>query len=258
MIRYQPECQPLNECRQQSRVLIVGCDDAVHASLLEYLEDRQFDVSVEASDAQAVRRITTDNPDAVVLRVSTNGLDGNSICRSIRPHYAGVILVVADQDDEVDEVLSFEFGADDFLTLPVKRRVLVARLDRHLRRSRAIVNQSAKGGVVRVGSLTLFPSQLLAELDEQPLELTTSEFELLLLLAENAGRTIDRDQISHRLHGVPYDGRDRSLDLRVSRLRKKLGDDARTPQRIKSVRGVGYMLACKHRSDAVGRSAVAE
>lgn len=125
---------------------------------------------------------------------------------------------------------------------PVRPRALLARLRTHLRRVTP-TDQEARGKPIRAGSLLVDGSRRSAELDGVVLDLTTAEFDLLQLLTENAGRTLSRNDIYQRIHGMKFDGIDRSIDLRISRLRKKLGDDPAKPQRIKSVRGVGYILA---------------
>jgi DNA-binding response OmpR family regulator len=120
--------------------------------------------------------------------------------------------------------------------------VLLARLRAHLRKAPRGDAEPAESRL-EIGGLVVDAARRAAELDSQPVELTTAEFDLLWLLAENAGQVLSRNDMYQRLHGMKHDGLDRSIDLRVSRLRKKLGDDPNQPQRIKSVRGVGYILA---------------
>ena len=141
--------------------------------------------------------------------------------------------------DEIDEVVGLEVGADDFLTKPVRSRALLARLQARLRRA----PPQTRTSTVRVGSLTVDPGRRSVELDSVTVDVSTAEFDLLYLLARNAGEPLSRNYIHQEVFGVECGGISRSIDLRVSRLRKKLGDDATRPQRIKSVRGIGYMLA---------------
>ena len=144
--------------------------------------------------------------------------------------------------DEVDEVVGLEVGADDYMTKPVRPRVLLARLRAQLRRD-TVADRDAAKGPLRAGSIMVDAKNRSAEIAGERLDLTTAEFDLLLLLAEHAGEALSRNEIYQQIHGLPFDGLDRSIDLRISRLRKKLGDDPANPRRIKSVRGVGYLLS---------------
>lgn len=152
------------------------------------------------------------------------------------------IVMLTARGEEIDEVLGLEVGADDYLAKPVRPRALLARLRTHLRRS-TLRETAEPSQPIQVGSLVVDASRMSAEIDGVELDLTTAEFELLQFLAENAGRTVSRNDIYQHIHGMRFDGLDRSIDLRISRLRKKVGDDPSKPKRIKSVRGVGYILA---------------
>jgi DNA-binding response OmpR family regulator len=180
--------------------------------------------------------------DVVVLDIGLPGMDGISICRSVRADFDGPILMLTARGDEIDEVVALEVGADDYMSKPVRPRALLARLRVHLRRAEASA-PSASTTRIEVSGLCVDSSNRNVHVDELPIDLTTAEFDLLWLLARNAGSVISRDDLYQELHGLRYDGLDRSIDLRVSRLRKKLGDDPIHPRRIKSVRGVGYLLA---------------
>ena len=224
------------------KILIVEDDQSLAGLIADYLKTNGFEVSVEGRGDVAARRIAAESPDAVVLDINLPGLDGLTICREVRPDFDGIILVLTARGDEVDEVVSLELGADDYMAKPVRPRALLARLQMHLRRSESVPQSATSPGPIQVGSLVVDESRRCAALDDTELPLTTAEFDLLLLLAQNAGAIVSRNELCERLHGLKYDGQDRSIDLRVSRLRKKLGDDPANPQRIKSVRGVGYML----------------
>jgi len=237
-----------------ARVLIVE-DDARLADLVrEYLADNGFDVLVEPRGDAAVDRILGEVPDLVVLDLMLPGLDGLEVCRRVRPQFSGGILMLTARGDEIDEVVGLEVGADDYLPKPVRPRLLLAHLSALLRRVRGAAadddaawtsNEApAEGeGPLKVGPLTVDARARSATMRGVPLDLTTAEFDLLLLLAKNAGEVLTRDTIYNELRGIEYDGLDRSVDLRVTRLRRKLGDDAKNPQLLKSVRGVGYLLA---------------
>ena len=206
----------------------------------DFLSPHGFDVSIEGRGDVAVARITDENPDVVLLDVNLPGLDGFSICRSVRSRYRGAIIMLTARGEEVDEVLGLEAGADDYLAKPVRPRALLARLQTHLRR--ATPAEQASQPIV-VGSLVVDAGRRSVEIDGLAVGLTTAEFDLLSLLARHAGQTLSRNDIYQEIHQMKYDGLDRSIDLRISRLRKRLGDDPAKPRRIKSVRGVGYMLA---------------
>ena len=224
------------------RILLVE-DDADLASMVsDFLTLYGFDVAVEGRGDDAVARIRDESPDVVILDINLPGLDGLSVCRRVRPDYHGTILILTARGDEVDEVISLEVGADDYMAKPVRPRALLARLQVHLRRSSG-PTPSVPVGPIESGSLRIEPARRSVELEGTPLQLTTAEFDLLLLLAENVGQSLSRNEIYQRIHCMNYDGLDRSIDLRISRLRKKLGDDPANPERIKSVRGVGYMLS---------------
>ena len=232
----------MNQESQHYRVLLVEDDAALASMVADFLSPHGVEVSIEGRGDTAVDRITKENPDAVLLDVNLPGLDGFSVCKAVRLGYRGPIIMLTARGEEIDEVLGLESGADDYMAKPVRPRALLARLRTHLRRVTP-TEQEAQRTPIQVGSLLVDASRRYAELDGVALDVSTAEFDLLHLLAENVGRTLSRNDIYQHIHGTKYDGMDRSIDLRISRLRKKLGDDPAKPQRIKSVRGVGYMLA---------------
>lgn len=222
------------------RVLVVEDDAPLASMVADFLAPHGFDVSIESRGDGSVTRIQNDNPDAVVLDVMLPGLDVFSICKAVRAHYRGPIIMLTARGEEIDEVVGLEAGADDYMAKPVRPRALLARLQMHLRRA---TPEDQVSPPITVGSLVVDAKRRVVELDGTAVDLTTAEFELLHLLARHAGQTISRNDMCLQIHGLKYDGIDRSIDLRISRLRKKLGDDPARPQRIKSVRGVGYMLS---------------
>ena len=225
---------------QKHRVLLVEDDAPLAGMVADFLNGNEFDVSIEGRGDAAASRILEEKPEVVVLDVNLPGMNGFDVCQRVRDDFGGVILMLTARGEEVDEVVGLEAGADDYMAKPVRPRVLLARLRTHLRR---VTPQEATGQPITVGALVVDPSRRTVTIDGQGVELTTAEFDLLKLLAENVGRTLSRNDIYQHIHGTRYDGLDRSIDLRISRLRKKIGDDPSRPQRIKSVRGVGYMLA---------------
>lgn len=222
------------------KILLVEDDVELARMVSEFLTANQFDVSTEGRGDTAAQRILAEQPEAVILDVNLPGLDGFSVCKSIREQYRGAIIMLTARGEEVDEVLGLEAGADDYMAKPVRPRVLLARIKTHLRRVSPV---DATSQPIVVGSMIVDASSRSVRIDDVSVDVTTAEFDLLRLLAEHAGKTLSRNEIYQAIHGMPYDGMDRSIDLRISRLRKKIGDDPARPQRIKSVRGVGYMLA---------------
>jgi len=230
-----------------ARVLLVEDDAKLAALVREFLESSGFDVDVEHRGDRAPGRILDDQPDLVILDLMLPGLDGLAICRQVRPRFDGAILMLTARGEETDEIVGLELGADDYLAKPVRPRRLLARVNTLLRRvDRTAGPRSAVGdSAVRrltVGRLVVDAGNRQATMDDEVVALTTAEFDLLWLLASHAGEVLSRDHIYRELRGMEYDGLDRSMDLRVARLRKKLRDDGKQPRLIKSVRGAGYLL----------------
>lgn len=222
-------------------------DDAQLAQIVsEFLAPHGFRVSIEGSGDRAVERIILDNPEVVLLDINLPGTDGISICREARSQYDGPIIMISARGEEIDEVIGLEVGADDYLSKPIRPRALLARLRMHLRRHtehHRIDREPQSTEPIRVGDLVVDESSRKVTAAGSRLDLTTAEFDLLTLLAKNAGKVLERGDIYEQIHGIKHDGVDRSIDLRISRLRKKLGDSPASPERIKSVRGVGYILS---------------
>lgn len=227
---------------QSSHILLVEDDVSLAAMVRDFLANEGFEVAVEGRGDDAVSRIISEAPDAVILDINLPGRDGLSVCRAVRDQYAGVILILTARGEEVDEIVGLEIGADDYMAKPVKPRVLLARLRAHLRKAPQTTDDSPNDQLT-VGTIVINRGRRTCQLSGRSIDLTTAEFDLLWLLAENAGIVLSRAKISQSLLGLPYDGLDRSIDLRVSRLRKRINDDSNNPERIKSVRGVGYILA---------------
>jgi two-component system OmpR family response regulator/two-component system response regulator RstA len=222
-------------------VLLVEDDLELAEVVRDYLTENGFSVSVETRGDTATQRIISETPDLVVLDVNLPGMDGFAVCRMVRDLYPGAIVMLTARNEEVDEVLGLEFGADDYLTKPVRPRVLLARLRTHLRKSPSVNSETQD--VIKLGGLEIFPSRRHAELRGSPVDLSTAEFDLLVFLAERAGKIVSRVELYQALQGETYDAQDRSIDLRISRLRRKLGDTQSNPTRIKSIRGAGYLLS---------------
>ena len=225
----------------REHVLIIEDDERLATLTRDYLEANGFRVTLEADGTLGVERIVTLQPDLVILDLMLPGEDGLSICRRARPDYAGPILMLTARTDDMDQVLGLEMGADDYVAKPVQPRVLLARMRALLRRSES--SEAAGGGMrLTFGNLEIDSATREAWLYGERIELTSAEFDLLWLLASNAGRVLSREEIFSQLRGIKYDGQDRSIDVRVSRIRPKIGDDPNHPHRIKTVRSKGYLF----------------
>ena len=229
-----------------SRIMIVEDEERLATLTREYLESNGFDVSVEGDGNRAVDRILNEKPDLVILDVMLPGEDGLGVCRRVRPDYSGPILMLTARTDDMDQVVGLEMGADDYISKPVRPRVLLARIQALLRRSSnsdsSLILEDSDESRLQFGTLVVDNAMREAWLAGDSIDLTSAEFDLLWLLASNAGRVLTREEIFTALRGIEYDGQDRSIDVRVSRIRPKVGDDPMHPRRIKTVRSKGYLF----------------
>lgn len=234
------------DTQETSRILIVEDDERLAMLTQEYLESNGFDVDIEGDGNRAVDRILNEKPDLVILDVMLPGEDGLGVCRRVRPEYSGPILMLTARTDDMDQVVGLEMGADDYVSKPVRPRVLLARVRALLRRVSApdeVVTLEESGDTrLQFGNLIVDNAMREAWLGDEGIDLTSAEFDLLWLLASNAGRVLTREEIFTALRGIEYDGQDRSIDVRVSRIRPKVGDDPMHPRRIKTVRSKGYLF----------------
>lgn len=227
------------------RVLIVEDDERLASLTQEYLSANGLAVSIVGDGTTAIQRIRDENPDLVVLDLMLPGADGLAVCREVRGTYRNPILMLTARTDDMDQVLGLEMGADDYVAKPVKPRVLLARIRALLRRADNEPEAAASGESARrleFGDLVIDDASRAVLLAGEPVELTSAEYDLLWLLASNAGKILSREEIFERLRGIPYDGQDRSIDVRISRIRPKIGDDPDNPRRIKTVRSKGYLF----------------
>ena len=222
-------------------ILLVEDDKRLADLTAEYFRQNGLSVVVESRGDKALSRFAAEKPRVVLLDLMLPGLDGLTICRELRDLFDGPILIFTARDSDIDQVIGLEAGADDYVAKPVDPMVLLARTRALLRRVESGDKPTAGGDIV-LGQLRVSQSSQEVWLDEDKVQLTTHEFELLLLLARHAGTVLSRDDIFHNLRGIEYDGLDRSIDGRISKLRKKLNDCAEEPARIKTVWGKGYLL----------------
>ncbi|MEX5560290.1 response regulator [Pseudomonas rhodesiae] len=224
-------------------ILIVEDDERLAELTRDYLQSNGLRVAVEGNGALAAERIIREQPDLVILDLMLPGEDGLSICRKVREHYDGVILMLTARTDDMDQVLGLDLGADDYVCKPVRPRLLLARIQALLRRSEPAQAQAlALERRLQFGPLVVDSALREAWLHDAGIELTSAEFDLLWLLVANAGRILSREEIFIALRGVGYDGQDRSIDVRISRIRPKIGDDPIHPRLIKTIRSKGYLF----------------
>ncbi|MEH6445204.1 MAG: response regulator [Oceanospirillaceae bacterium] len=228
------------------KILLIEDDNRLSVLIQEYLQKQTMQVSIEHRGDRACNRIISESPDLVILDLMLPGMDGLEVCKAVRPQYAGPIMMLTARDEDIDQVVGLEIGADDYITKPVQPRVLLARIRALMRRfsnpTSAQPEQPIENSQFSYGHFTINASAREAKLGSEVLDLTTNDFDLLWLLASNPGVVFTRDAILESLRGIDYDGIDRSVDIRVSRLRKKIGDDTSHPLRIKTIRGKGYLF----------------
>jgi len=221
----------------RSRVLLIDDDEALGVLLTEYLAQSGFAVKAVVHPDEGLRALKTEPPDIVILDVMLPGMDGFAVCRKVRESSRVPIVMLTARGSVMDRIVGLELGADDYLPKPFEPRELVARLQAVLRRGAPEEEAPAN---VRVGALEVSWETRAARLYGRTLELTGAEFELLGLFVRSRGRVLTRDRIMEATRGLDWEAYDRSIDVLVSRLRQKLGDDPRHPTLIKTVRGLGY------------------
>ncbi len=231
-----------------NKIVFVEDDPEVGSLIAAYLGKHDIDVIVETRGDRAEAVILEVNPDLVLLDIMLPGKDGMTLCRDLRPQWEGPIVLLTSLDSDMNHILSLEMGANDYILKTTPPAVLLARLRLHLRQR--IANQSQTEApaltphkAIRFGTLTIDPLNRQALLEDEEVVLSTADFDLLWELATHAGQIMDRDALLKNLRGVTYDGMDRSVDVAISRLRKKLKDNATEPYRIKTVRNKGYLFA---------------
>ena len=221
------------------RVMLVEDDVRLAELVSEYLSSYEFAVDLVTRGDVALERFKELSPDVVILDLMLPGLDGMVVCRQIREHSDVPILILTAREDSYDEVSGLEQGADDFVNKPVQPRVLLARLRALMRRAQAKSGVDAR--ILQFGALRIVTSDRSVVWRGQPCILSNTEYKLLLVLAEAAGRVLSRDALLKKMRGIEFDGLDRSIDNCISKLRRKF-DDADS-EKIKTVWGEGYLFS---------------
>ena len=224
-----------------NRILVVDDEPAIRDAVGYALRTEGFDVHVVADGEEAVDAALDSPYDVVVLDLMLPRMSGTEVCRRVRAESAVPIIMLTARGAELDRVLGLEVGADDYVTKPFSMAELIGRIRAILRRRE--LDQTSGGGRLRVGTLELDPRRHQVSLDGEPKRLTPSEFKLLLLLAEQPERVFSRREIMQHLWDSEFVGDQRACDIHISNLRQKLEEDPANPERIVTVRGVGYKLA---------------
>lgn len=220
-------------------ILLVEDDQRLANLTQMFLGKRGYTVQIEDNGSRAVKRILKEQPDLVILDLMLPGEDGLSVCRRVRSAYKGPILIFTAQTDDSNQIIGLEIGADDYVMKPIQPDVLLARVRALLRRTETI-EEKTQPATIEVANIKVDYTKREVLVDEQLIEMTSSEFDLLWLLMLRAGDVLSRDDILANMRGIEYDGLDRSIDVRISKIRKKIGDDMQQPIRIKTIRGKGY------------------
>jgi len=223
------------------KILLVEDDRQLSNLVTDFLESEGYHVKQEFRGDTVAKRVELFSPDLIILDIMLPGKDGFTVCRELRPNYNGPVLMLTAKGTDFDQVLGLEIGADDYVIKPVEPRVLLARVNALLRRGK-LPQDGNEVAEVSYGELYVNRSSRQVTLHSKNVDLTSQEFDLLWLLASRAGEVQNRDYIYKAVVGREYDGLDRSVDVRISRLRKKLSDSNETPFRIKTIWGQGYLF----------------
>ncbi len=230
--------------REGLRVLVIDDDEDLCELTADYLAPLGFRVEAAHTGEHGAERALNESWHAVILDVMLPDVDGFEVLRRIRAKSKVPVLMLTGRGEEVDRVVGLELGADDYLPKTFSSRELLARLRAAMRRAGWVEESPVQPPMREViaGPLRICSDTHTATLDDKALTLTRIEFDLLLTLAKGKGRVKSRDQIFDELHGGECEAFDRAIDMHISSLRKKLGDDPKEPRFIRTVRGVGYML----------------
>jgi len=232
-----------------SRLLLIDDDARLSAMVGDYLRSAGFDVTTAGSLGAGRERLAAENFDALVLDLMLPDGDGLDLCRELRanPRTRSLpLLMLTARGEPLDRIVGLELGADDYLGKPFEPRELLARVKALLRRA---APQPAGDEVLRFGRLEIDLGARMARLAGQACDLTSHQFDLLVVLAQSPGRVLSRDQIMDSLKGHPLEAFDRSIDVHISRIRAVIEDDPKAPRRVLTVRGAGYVFAKKQDAD---------
>jgi DNA-binding response OmpR family regulator len=232
-----------------ARILMIDDDARLSAMVGDYLQAAGYKVDVAGSLAKGRERLAAEPWDALVLDLMLPDGDGLDLCRELRasPRTRQLpLLMLTARGEPMDRIVGLELGADDYLPKPFEPRELLARVKALLRRAAPAASADE---VLRFGRLEVDLGERVARLDGKPCDLTSHQFDLLVVLAQSPGRVLSRDQIMDMLKGHPLEAFDRSIDVHISRIRALIEDDPKAPRRVLTVRGAGYVFAKKQDAD---------
>jgi two-component system, OmpR family, phosphate regulon response regulator OmpR len=233
-----------------TRLLLIDDDARLATMVGDYLRAAGFEVDTAPSLAQGRDALAQGDPfDALILDLMLPDGDGLDLCRELRAQARTrtlPLLMLTARGEPMDRILGLELGADDYLPKPFEPRELLARVKALLRRAAPVAGDDE---VLRFGRLEVDLGARVARLGGEPCDLTSHQFDLLVVLARNPGRVLSRDQIMDQLKGHPLEAFDRSIDVHISRIRAVIEDDAKAPRRVLTVRGAGYVFARKQDQD---------
>jgi two-component system, OmpR family, response regulator len=222
------------------KILFVEDDEHLARLTSRYLEGSGFLVQQVSSGPEAIAQTIDRQFDVLLLDLMLPGRDGMEVCRELRTRTDIPIIMVTARKDEVDRILGLDAGADDYVTKPFSSRELVSRIRAVVRRARGMAGPTRRP--IKAGVISIDPASMSVSVSGRDVVLTGYEFALLRVLAERAGHVLSREQLLDLAKGSADDAYDRSIDVQISRLRQKIGDDARQPRYLKTIRGTGYML----------------
>ncbi len=228
-----------------SKVILVVEDEVSIATLLKYnLEKSGYEVLLAHDGKEGLEIAIEKSPDLMLLDIMLPTMDGMEVCKELRSQKKNIpIIMLTARDDEFDKVLGLELGADDYMTKPFSPREVTARVKAVLRRFTPTAEtdpEVSENKTLQFGKLVVYPERFEAHLNEQPLEFTPKEFELLVYLLENKNRVLTRDQLLSAVWNYDFAGDTRIVDVHISHLREKIEENSRKPKFIKTIRGIGY------------------
>jgi DNA-binding response OmpR family regulator len=225
---------------QNNLILLVEDDRRLAQLVKDFLESNDFQVAIEENGNRVIRQAQNLNPALIILDLMLPGKDGLTLCKELRPQFKGPILMLTARDSDLDQVLGLEYGADDYVIKPAEPRVLLARIRALMRRY--YQNDPREQEALVFGQLCIQPTARKVVLAGEDIILSSHEYDLLLSLAAQAGQILSREFLFNHIYNREYDGLDRTIDVRVSQLRKKLNDNPENPTRIKTIWGKGYLF----------------
>ncbi|MCG8670102.1 MAG: response regulator transcription factor [Pseudomonadales bacterium] len=220
------------------KIWVVEDDERIAQLLQQFLQTEGFDVTWFANGEDAVAKIPNQQPDLIVLDLMLPGMNGVDVCLKIRPTYDNAILMLTAHQGDIQEVTALNAGVDDFLNKPIRTHVLLARINALLRRH----GPDEPPSLLELHDLSIDHGKRQVHRKNRLIDITDSEFELLWILATNAGSVLKREVLFEQVRGIPYDGLDRSIDMRVSKLRKKLDENSPGIEYIRTLRQLGYLF----------------